>query len=412
MGWFSDLFGPVEQKASVNVLDIPQRSTAEIQGDLEASLGMATATNVSAVVACARVISEGLALPPCAVVQKNASGGSSEALAHPLHNLISSDGRGPNARQTSFEFREQVGLHKALTGNAFVFINRSVRDGSILELIPFDPGAVNVVVDPRIGSPLYYRVGSQNFASEVIWHLKGPAWLDHKGVDAVAQARSAIGLACATETYGANLFKNGARPGGIIGIKGVVDADQLAKVREAWNAQYSGNGNSHKTALLPADIDYKPLSHSANDAQWIESRRFQIGEICRYFRVSPTKVFQSLGSQSYASVEQAHIAHDQDTDAPWHERFVQSANKALFTDAERKAGYRVTIDNRAALRGTAKERMEYYTKGVAAGIFTRNEAREMEGFDRSDDPSADELTPAVNLFGPDKGDGLDKTDKE
>jgi phage portal protein BeeE len=115
--------------------------------------------------------------------------------------------------------------------------------------------------------------------------------------------------------------------------------------------------------------------------------------------VSPTKVFASDGSQSYASVEQAHIAHDQDTDAQWHERFVQSANKALLTPKEREQGLRVMIDNRAALRGTAVDRMTYYTAGIAAGIITRNEAREMEGYDRHDDPAADALTPAANLFG-------------
>jgi HK97 family phage portal protein len=183
--------------------------------------------------------------------------------------------------------------------------------------------------------------------------------------------------------------------------------EQRADLKRSWEQQYSGTGNAHKTALLTGDFQYHPLGSTANEAQFIEARKFQIEEICRFFRVSPTKLFHNAGSQSYASVEQAHIAHDADTDAHWHTRFVQSANKTLLTQKERAQGYQIILDNRDFLRGTAVERMQYYQIGRAIGVLSANEIREMEGFERSADPAADQLAPAANLFGGNDG-GADR----
>ncbi|MET0373692.1 MAG: phage portal protein, partial [Rhizorhabdus sp.] len=289
-----------------------------------------------------------------------------------------------------------------LNGNAHVWVNRVGQE--VRELLPLDPGSVSMNVDQsRLGGAVSYTLYGTPMPAGAIWHLKGPSWLSWDGMSTLNNARAAIGLSRATQSYGANLFKNGARPGGILNPTGApLTPEQVAELKAMWSAQATGVGNAHKTILLTAPVDYTPLASNANDAQWIESRRFQIEEVCRFFRVSPTKAFQQIGSQSYASVEQSHLAHDQDTDAHWHTRFVQSANKALLTDKERASGLTISIDNRDFLRGTAKERMEYYKMGIEVGMFTRNEAREMEGFGSSDDPSADVLTPAVNLFGPDK----------
>ncbi|VWX51769.1 phage portal protein [Novosphingobium sp. 9U] len=391
---FADfVLGPVETKSS----PIPQHSPEAIEVALrEASGDGDLHFRVSAVAACARVIAEGLALPPC-YLHRETERGKTLAKDHSLYRLLHDS---PNERQTSYEFREQLGYHLALNSNAFVWVNRSSATGQVLELLPCDPGSVTISVDQsQIGGRVDYFLYGQAMPVGSIWHLKGPSWLSWQGQSTVREARSAIGLARATETYGANLFKNGARPGGLLSPTAPLTPEQSANLKAMWTAQATGVGNAHRTILLPAGITYEPMGSTANDAQWIEARRLQIEEICRFFRVSPTKVFQSLGSQSYASVEQAHIAHDQDTDAHWQARFMQSANKALLTDREKASGLTISIDNRDFLRGTAKERMEYYQLGIASGIITRNEAREMEGFDRSDDASADTLTPAANLFG-------------
>ncbi|ATI54163.1 phage portal protein [Sphingomonas melonis] len=402
MGFWSSLdsfiFGPLpETKGGTPV---PVHSPDAVEAALRADLGDEglLSDRVSAVHACARVIAEGLAQPPC-FLHRDTGTGMVRATDHALHSLLAES---PNERQTSYEFREQLGWHLALYSEAFVFINRGPTGvGAIRELLPCDPGQATVEADEsRLGGPVTYRIYGVQVPSNQVWHLKGPAMRSWKGMSTLTAARRAIGLAESTETFGAATFKNGAKPGGLITPVGEAQwtETQLAQIKAAWNAS-RGAANAHKTVAMNAPISFTPMANNASDSQWIEARRFQIEEICRYFRVSPTKVFHTMGSQSYASVEQAHIAHDQDTDAHWHERFVQSANKALLTPAERKQGYRVMIDNRAALRGTAKERMEYYQLGLLNGILTPNEVRELEGFDRSSDPAADQLRPAANLYG-------------
>ncbi|RSU72268.1 phage portal protein [Sphingomonas sp. S-NIH.Pt3_0716] len=388
------------QTKSISTTVVPHHGAETIEARLrQETEGATSAIAISAVYACARVIAEGLALPPCYLHQADARG-KKLATRHAIYNLLH---LAPNDRQTSYEFREQIGLHLALNGNAHVWLNRNRATGEILEMLPMDPGAVTQIVDPNvIGGPARYFLHGQEVPRNQLWHLKGPSWLSYRGMTAVDNAREAIGLARHAEKFGADLFVNGGQLSGLLNAKGALTDDQVRQIREGWERQYTGAGKQHRTAILTGDIDYTAMSSTATDAQMIEARRFQIEEICRFFRVSPTKVFQSGGSQSYASVEQAHIAHDQDTDAHWHTRFVQSASVHLLTAAERAAGYTISLDNRDFLRGTAVERMTYYNAGIAAGIITRNEAREMEGFDRSDDPSADKLTPAANLFGPDQ----------
>jgi HK97 family phage portal protein len=377
---------------------VPQMSADAVEDALmNGYFDGADSFSISAVHACARVIAEGLALPPCYVHRQNDTG-KKLATKHPLYYLLNG---APNDRQTSYEFREQIGWHLALRSNAYIFVNR-LRDGTIYELLPCDPGKVTIEYDDtRLwGVVRYYLYGVPVDPSQV-WHLKGPSWFNYKGNPTVSAAAKAMGLAAATEQFGSKLFQNGARPGGIIAPRNdaIITPEQAAELKEQWAKQQQGSGNAHKTLFLTGPLTYTSMASTADEAQFIETRKFQIEEICRFFRVSPIKVFQQDGSQSYASVEQAHIAHDQDTDAHWHERFVQSANKNLLTDKERAAGYCVTIDNRSILRGTAGERMAYYTAGKAAGILTTNECREMEGFDRSDDPDADKLQAAANIFG-------------
>lgn len=410
---FLDMPLAIDTKSAGNYVQAPaNRSPQEISALVEANFGgFGSEENFvnSVVYACSRVIAEGLALPDCYVRQ---TVGNKRKLAqnHPLFTLLNSV---PNDRQTSYGMREFMGLHASRHGDAFVFINRSQRTGEILELLPCDNGYVSVQVnDSKLFNPLQYYLFGQPVPAANIWHFKGPSWLTFKGQNTVGEAHRAIGLANATETYGTNLFKNGAKPGGIVAPKDgtVLDDAQVQAFKEQWSAQQQGVNNAHKTLFLTGPVGYTPMGTTANDAQWIDSRRYQIEEICRYFRVSPAKVFQNLGSQSYASVEQAHIAHQFDTDQQWQARFVQSANQALLTKEERAQGFAISLDNRAVLNGTtAAERMSYWVAGISVGMFTQNEARMGEGYDAVDDPEADKLKQAVNVMPPIKPKSPDST---
>lgn len=370
--------------------------TTRIAGE---DVDRATAMQASAVLCCARVIAEGLAQVPCKVFRQDSAGSSVEAREHPLYFLLN---RRPNDWQTSFELREQIGFHLALTNNAFIYKN--VVGGKIVELYALLPNSVAVKQEDDFS--LSYTVNLQNgktaqLTSEHIWHIRGPSWDGIEGLDAVRLASKAIGLSQATERFGASFFENNGRPGGLLTTRPGTQAltkEQRDEIKGLWAAQYQGAGNAHKTALLPFDLEFTAIATSTNEAQWTEARKFLIEEICRFFRVQPIMVMAS-DATSYASVEQLFLNHLMNTLMPWYERFEQSAEVSLLTPAELRAGYSIKLNANALLRANTADRADYYVKMRTIGVMTANEVRAKEDMPRSEDPAADQLAPAANLFG-------------
>lgn len=410
MGFWKDIFVPVEQTSapdtseqkSSNRLAILEEIAGAQASNSQEVVNWDTATKLSAVFACARVIAEDLAKVPCALYQKKPDGSRDQVVNHPLHALLS---HAPNDWQTSFEFREQIGLHLALTGNAFVFVTRNSR-GQPLEMYAFEPSSVTVTRHSDYTSTYkVHSIGARGAKRDIVvpaenmWHIRGPSWNGIQGYDPIHLAREAIGLGLATEKFGANLFKNGARPGGILSTEAQLTSDQVDKLRTTWNSQQAGNANAHKTALLPNGLKWQSIANSANEAQWTESRRYQIEEICRFFRVNPVMVMHQANATSYASIEQLFLSHVANTMMPWFQRFEQSAFVALLTPQEKAQGYYIKLNEKALMRASAAERAAYYREGISQGWLTRNEVRAKEDLCKSADPSADLLTPAQNIFG-------------
>ncbi len=395
-------YGPeVKSSPPMSVTATPQQVRADLIADSTtstATVNHKTALQISAALCCARVIAEGLAQVPCKVLKEDARGSQIEARDHPLFNILS---RRPNDWQTSFELREQIGMHLAFTNNAYVYINRAL--GQIAELYAFDPESVEVTQSEDMVLAYKVSVGGQSrtIPAMDIWHLRGPSWNGFKGNDAIKLAAKTLGLSVATETYGAKLFENGARPGGILTTRSggqPLTPDQRKQIIDLWQQQHRGADNAHKTVMLPYDLDFTVVSGTADEAQWIENRKFLIEEICRFFRVLPIMVMQS-GATSYASVEQLFLAHLTHTLMPWYERFEQSAENALLTPEEVEAGYRIKLNANALLRGSTAERTAYYNAMVTLGIMSANDVRAKEDMPLSSDPEADKLRGAANLFG-------------
>jgi HK97 family phage portal protein len=391
MGLLSRWFGRERKMTSLDLF-------REIYGSgRESSAGVTVNTQValetSTALACARVIAEGCAQVPFHLMQESA--GRMRIVDDPLDDILY---RRPNPWQTSMEFRETVLLHLVFTGNAFCFINRVGRARQIRELVPIEPGTVTVKRAADLSLSYEVRAASGEsrvFPADAIWHLRGPSWSSWMGMDAVKLARNALGLAISLEQGQAEFQKNGAKIPGAVSVDGRLDPAQFAQLAAWIDRHQIGGDRSHKPVIMDRNASFTPLMMTGVDQQLIETRRFQIEEICRAFRVMPIMVAHSDKSSTYASAEQMFLAHVVHTLAPWCQRIEQSADVNLLTPEQRRAGLYTKLNLNGLMRGAAKDRADYYSRGLGAGggkgWLTQNDVRGFEDMDRLDDPAADEL---------------------
>lgn len=363
------------------------------------SVSVKTALEVSTVFACVRVIGEGIAQVPLKLIKESADGRvQAPARNHPLYEILAYR---PNQWQTSFEFRETLAWHVVLAGNFFAFKN--VVFGKIKELIPFEPGSVKVL--RADDGTMSYEVTATNgskqvFPAESIWHVRGPSWNAWMGLEAVHQAREAIGLAMATEEQHARMHKNGVRNLGVYSVEGALNDKQFKDLREWIEKENGGIENAGKPFVLDRGAKWQNTSMSGVDAQHLETRKHQIEEICRFFRIMPIMVGYSDKAATYASAEQMFLAHVVHTLAPWYQRLEQSIDANLLTAKDRSEGHYAQFVEEGLLRGDSKATAEFLTKLTTNGIMTRNEARaklDMNPLDGLDEP----LTPANMMIGAD-----------
>ena len=341
-----------------------------------AAVNWKSALEVTTVLACVRVISEGLAQVPFRVYRDMPGGGKEIAKAHPLHAILA---RRPNDWMTSFELRELMGLHLALCGDFFAVKTR--LGDRLLELLPYTPGNVTV---KRNGWDLSYEVADSNgnitpIAAADMWHVRGPSWNSWKGMEAVKLLREAIGLALATEEHGARVFSNGARVGGVLSSDvSKMDPEQTKLLRSSWESTQGGNANAFRTAILWGGLKWQPMAQQNDQAQLIEQRRFQVEEICRGLRVLPIMVGHSDKAQTFASAEQMFLAHVVHTMGPWYKRIEESADVNLLSDDDFADGYYTKFIVQGLMRGAARDRMEFYRGMYGIGALNPNEIRELE----------------------------------
>ncbi|MGE3742137.1 MAG: phage portal protein [Geminicoccaceae bacterium] len=337
------------------------------------SVTVDSALKVSTVFACLRVLADGIAQVPLKVYREKADGTKELARDHPAYRLLS---RRPNEWMTSFEFRQVMMFHAALLGNGCAYIGR-VR-GVSRELIPLVPGSYTI--EQASDYTLSYRLTdlaghTTILPREDVFHLRGPSWTGRAGPDALQIAREAVGLAIATEETHAALHANGTQPGGVLSVKGSLDDAARARLKEAW-AQYQGGlHNRFKTAVLDMESTWTPLAMKGVDAEHLDTRRFQIEEICRDLKVFPQMVGYADKTATFASAEAFFLAHVIHTLAPWIENWEQSLARDLFPDEDDIVA---KFSLQGLLRGDNAARAAFYASGITNGWLTRNEARRFE----------------------------------
>ena len=343
-----------------------------------------SAMQMTAVYSCVRILAEAVAGLPLHLYRYNADGGKEKALAHPLYRLLHDE---PNPEMSSFVFRETLMTHLLLWGNAYAQVIRNGKN-EVVALYPLMPNKMSVDRDEN--GHLYYTyyrgpdeaIKNKEFAvtlqpSDVL-HIPGLGFDGLVGYSPIAMAKNAIGMAIACEEYGAKFFANGATPGGVLEHPGTIKDPQ--RVRDSWQAAFGGSSNANKVAVLEEGMKYTPISISPEQAQFLETRKFQINEIARIFRVPPHMV-GDLEKSSFSNIEQQSLEFVKYTLDPWVIRWEQSIQRSLLSQDE-KATYFAKFNVEGLLRGDYQSRMNGYAIGRQNGWMSANDIRELENLDR------------------------------
>ena len=343
-----------------------------------------SAMQMTAVYSCVRILAEAVAGLPLHLYRYKEDGGKEKAIDHPLYLLLHDE---PNPEMSSFVFRETLMTHLLLWGNAYAQIIRNGK-GEVIALYPLMPNKMTVDRDSQ--GRLYYQYTRSseeaptmkgaivNLLPSDVLHIPGLGFDGLVGYSPIAMAKNAIGMAIACEEYGAKFFANGAAPGGVLEHPGTIKDPQ--RVRESWQSTFGGSGNANKIAVLEEGMKYTPIGISPEQAQFLETRKFQINEIARIFRVPP-HIVGDLEKSSFSNIEQQSLEFVKYTLEPWLVRWEQSIQRTLFSPEEKKR-YFAKFNVEGLLRGDYASRMSGYATARQNGWMSANDIRELENLDR------------------------------
>lgn len=330
-----------------------------------------SALQLSAVYACVRIIASQFASLPFTLYRNRVDGGKDRVTNHPIYTLLA---RRPNPYQNAFEWREMMAGHLALRGNAY---NQIVSDsrGNITALLPLHPDRMQILLQTDGDYRYQYTQLSgamATYSRGEIWHLRGLSSDGIIGLSPIALARNAIGGAQAAQDYGARFFANDATPtGGWVEYPGAFkDKQSREQFRESLQEAQSGI-NHGKLAVFEFGMKYHQISVTPEDAQFLETRRFHVTDIARWFGVPPHKI-GDLDRATNNNIEQQALEFVQETLGPMAERWEASIEaELLFDDEELEAEFQFS----QLMRGDSQSRATFYNMGIQSGWLTRNEAR-------------------------------------
>jgi len=347
------------------------------------------AVRMSAVWACVNIISETVAQLPWSIYERTETG-RVQRQNDPRFFLLHHN---PNDIMTSFNFRFALMANVLTRGNGWAIIERG-RDGKPTSFV-FVP-TKHVTVHKRDNSVFVEIDGhSEWYDYDDMIHIQGFTTDGVIGKSPIQIHRENIGLGIAATDFGAEFFGNGAALGGILKTNKILDPTKKDEIKSEWSKEYgNGSGNSNKTAVLDADMDYKPISIPPNDAQFIETRRFQVEEIARIFNVPPHMIGH-MEKSSFNNIEQQSLEYVKYTIGPWVRRIEQEFDRKMFVGSERQT-YFNKINVNGLLRGDVKSRAQFYKDLFFIGALNPNEIRAWE--DMNDRIDGDLYFTPVNMI--------------
>lgn len=352
-----------------------------------------SAMRTSTVYSCVKLLSEDIAKLPLHVYERMPRG-KRRVDQHWLVDLV----RRPNPWQTEFEFREMQQAHTELVGE-FIALKTVVR-GEVRELLPLPPHRV-VEVRQLPNYRLVYKLAMPNGTlvdapMEAIYHVRGLSVDGIRGVSPIDYQREAIGLNVQLTKYGAKLFKNGALIGGMLEHPGPapMSDDAYKRLKESFQEQYTGIDSSHKTVLLEEGTTYKAIAMKAQEAQYLESRKFSRSEIAGLYRIPP-HMLGDLDRATFSNIEHLAIEYVQNALLPRLRRLEARMLMSLLSPADQQKFY-IEHNVDGLLRGDYATRMTGYVNAINNSIMTPNEAREKENMNAGP-PELDEFRMPLNM---------------
>ncbi|MCB5226209.1 phage portal protein [Alishewanella sp. 16-MA] len=370
MGLFKRLFGT----KNTDIIDSPEKLLALFSSFGMSAAGInitpANAMQIATVYGCVRVLAESVGMLPLNLMKQNGRQKEKDS----KNDLYWRMQNGPNDYMTAQEFKELIMVHLCLRGNHYSFINRS-STGKVLELLPLAPHCV----EPKLNDDwtVQYKVtfakGNQRTldASEIL-HLRLFTVDGLNGLSPISYGRHAMGLAKATETHGSKLFANAARPSGGFKTEKSLTDPQFNRLKDQFS-DYSGE-NALKNLILEGGLEWFQTTMSSEDAQFLETRKYQRSEICGLYRVPPHMV-ADLEKATFSNIEHQSLDFVQHSLMPYLTRIEQRFDKDLLKSD--KTRY-FKFNANALLRGAMKDRAEFYGKLVNLGALSPNDVREYE----------------------------------
>lgn len=327
-----------------------------------------------AVFACVRILAESIGSMPLHLYRRDQGGDREPANDHPLARLFRF---GPNSYQTSLEAREFLTACVAMRGNGFAYIQR--QGGAVAGVWPLRPDRVQVVVD---GYAIQYRYTDERgktllYDQEEVLHLKGLSTDGIMGLSPISVLKETVGATQALERYSNKFFANAARPSGVLSHPGQLSPDAGKRLRDSWDGLYSGADNRGKTIVLEEGMSWQAIGLTNEDAQMLESRKFNLEDILRAYRIPP-HIAGHLDKMSYNNIEQLGSEFLNLTLSPWLRRIEERFNMQLMTEGEREQGYYFEHESGGLLRGGTADRFAAYETALRAGFMTVAEVRQRE----------------------------------
>ena len=348
-----------------------------------------SAMRLAAVNACVRVLSEDVASLPEHIYRRTGEGGKERAREHPLYQILHDQ---PNPEMTAFTFKQTLMVNVLLTGNAYAFLEFD-RAGRVIAQWPLPSDMVEPFRKEDTGEMRYRVRGWRDVSAGEMLHVPGLSYDGLKGLSPIAYAREAIGLSKAAEEFGGRFFANGTHIGGIIETETGLSDEAFQRLQDEFSTMYRGLQNAHGIPILEGGAKFKALGVSQQDAQFLDTRKYQRSEIAAIFRVPPHMI-GDLERATFSNIEHQSIEYLQRSLVPWLVRIEQEQRRKLLSREER-GKYVIEHDTSNFLRGDTRSRMQAYQAAVQGGIMTQNECRARENLNPKE--GGDELLRPLNM---------------